>query len=345
MLPSDNINKVVLPNQNRSKKLIPTIAVVIVLILVIIGGYVYYYKDKYGDGISVQTNLSGTIYMVLYPNGTHEGSLYFIDAATSRLGILNSAQPQNDVEPVTGHFSPAGDMHAFSMKASGDANSQIYIGSLKKTSPTLTKLTTSDVPFKRNPVWSNDGNLIAYVAGTDPRTGNIEAEASSVYVVPVNDPSQDKKVAMGSNPVFTKSGYLLYIKDTGVYEMDLSTQKETLVWVMPGDTINSFSELAISANGKEIAWSNPNSGNLYIADIVSESPFTIKSRRVVHIVGRNPVFSPDGQYVLVAVPKADSELHETKIQITAIPLGEGAPFGVYYLKSFNGVNSSLSDWR
>lgn len=284
--------------------------------------------------------LSGALYLSL-PNEKGESTLYRyqlehsisypVVSLKSREGIIIDATVQ-----------PSSSLLAFVTSNRKRTESHIYIRD--SGTKNISKI-SSDSTFKDDLSWSADSALLAYTSPNPSSNNATFPESQRVFVSDISHSAY--VITAGTNPIFTADNQLILIKDDGLYLFDTglnSTGRK--IWDMKGGKANASMSLAISRDGKLLAWSNPLESKVFIFRIKDIKNVELIPGKVIPARAHNIVFSPDGKYLA---------LHELVPAVLDKDLVPHASLTVYNLFSVNKkvlisslpmppVQASLNDW-
>jgi len=283
--------------------------------------------------------MEGKIYLSLLKNGEETINLYQFDVEKKELKeFLPNAFVVN--------FSRDGKKIAF---VSGEAgNSQIFIAdSDGKNIQQVTKSKDEEGSIKTRPVFSPDGREIVFTK-TKLLT-DIFADEWDTYISDLN--GNEKFLNPGIMPVFSPDGkYILILKGPGIYLLNLKTNELERVIELRDENNNLIlghinMMLSLSQDGKKLALSNIDRGEIYLFYITSWEPFRYKLKGIIRANGFWNTLSPDGNYL--AVQTADisekGELVNSRLSVLeTCTLKEVLSFD---LKDYKPSEMWVSDWQ
>lgn len=253
--------------------------------------------------------LEGEMYLTLSPLDFDEPNLYRLELPSFNLEpIFEGSEHRNSMAS----FSPDSENMVFVRGYDEDWTSQLLI--LQKDTQEIVELTSRLDTLLRNPEFSKDGDSVVYWAyeGDEspiPWGLGYEAEENTIYLMPIDGDSQ--KIANGVYPIFIEENVIAFIKNDGLYSLNLDTMEETLMLELfeEGSFITMPDNRTWSWGGLRVDYSSQES-MLSIADFVNEkihffeveslNPFEYSE---VHTLDGDrphwPVFSPTGDYFVV----------------------------------------------
>jgi Tol biopolymer transport system component len=142
------------------------------------------------------------------------------------------------------------------------------------------------------------------------------------------------------------NGNLLVLKKDGLYVFDVRGEsgEGTKIWDVEGDFAYANMKLAVSPNGKFIAWSAPGKKSIYLISVNSWDPFSGSMYKVLPYGAYWPIFSPDGEYL--AFEEADlSETEVTNPRLVIYSLKDNQKETVLDLNDYYQLSMFITDWR
>jgi hypothetical protein len=181
-----------------------------------------------------------------------------------------------------------------------DAALQIYVGpAVAGTLPSIAfmqQLTNVPARAKRALSVSDSGNVL-YMALADGTVSNETLRTAESWTIHLaSAQGGDREVAYGMYPIWINTNRFLYLKDDGVHVHDLSTQTDTLVWLIEGGAAISNMKLGLSPDGRTVAWAVPSEGAVYVArgNLATGTP-SLNFFGSIRTTAFWALFSPDGQ--------------------------------------------------
>lgn len=269
-------------------------------------------------------NFTGTLYLSLVKiGGVNALGIYAYDingAPGSRFATLFADKISTDGNYslyISPSVSSDGKKLVFAKAKKGTAF-QIFTSTVSGTD--VQQVTRTPDKYKREPVFSPSGTLIAYISHNTLTSANDPdpdfPESWSTYLT--DSQGNAVKVAAGTNPLFSPDGkQLLVLQNDGLHAFDISAWKKPkalgLVVKTVGGRASSAMKLSVSADKKMLAWPSVGVGSVVVSRINSWSPFSISPLIVMQTKAYWTVFSPDGKYLAVEEWRKDSSGNESPI--------------------------------
>lgn len=293
--------------------------------------------------------LKGKVYMTLVgKNNTKSGlQLFAVD-----LGLLEKKPQQiltDDAYNISQYISPDGLSSIYSRLKKGETVAQIYKLDLKTGEKQ--PITQSQSLRKRNAEWSSDGQTIAFMAETGMeavKEGESDLKNWSVFVTDLRGKEQLISAGAAYPQWLPDNKRLIISKEDGLYLCFLANIKcERVV-----DNLSPYSKTSLnmkidlSRDGKMIAYSNYEVGEIILIKILSLDPFQAEVYKVIKSTAFWPIFSEDGQY-LMAEEIIDPEIPNDKIlpQIVVYKLETMEKATLLSLDEFKQDAMFVTDWR
>ena len=229
------------------------------------------------------------------------------------------------------------------------AQSYIAIGKSDKTEikKLIIALPEKEETYKTRTIFSPDGKKIAFTL-TKFR-GDILAESWQSFVVDLN--GNVKLSTYGVMPLFSSDGkHLLVLKNPGIYKINLETEEIERVIELRGKDnelvlgqINMM--LSLSPDGKKLAWSNIDRGEIYIFEINSWEPFNY---RLVGQIKSNAFwssFSPDGKYLAAQEADIKEDGASSNLRISVFETCRFSKLFSYSLEKYNPDYLWVTEWQ
>ncbi len=311
-------------------------------------------------GVSIQKggkfNLTGSLYLTLMPiDKSRAISIYSYDINSTKFKNLSLYSGSN----ISSKISPNGENIAFARPVVG-GSMQIFVTNIA-TGDTKA-VSKNNVKYKREPIWSPDGNSIAYiVSGGENRNNNSKEgshnpEAWGVFIVGVGtNAGEERFITSGYNPIFSPDGNsLLVLKNEGLFLYDLTKDAESQkVWGVLGEKkfgayMHSHMKLSLSKDGKKLAWSDHHrspGGGLTLFTITSWKPFSMEIRKQLKGGFIYNVFSPDSNYLAVETYDEARNGQLTNGHVLVYDMSTFDFRDVFNLNGFDTGFLWLTDWR
>ena len=248
--------------------------------------------------------MEGKIYLSLMKKGEKEINIYQFDVEKEELRkflsnafVVNFSRDKEKIVFVSGE----------------PGNSQIFIAdSDGKNIQQVTKSKDEEGVIKMRPMFSPDGKEIVFTK--KKVMSDILADEWDVFISDLK--GNERFLTSGIMPTFSPDGkYILILKSPGIYLLNLKTNELERVIELRDENnklilgqVNMM--LSLSKDGKKLALTHVDRGEIYLFHITSWEPFRYKLKGIIKSVGFWNTFSPDGNYL--AIQTADiSEEGET----------------------------------
>ncbi len=291
--------------------------------------------------IDSSTKPSGNIHLTLEPiDGSVPQGLYFFNLESKE---LQTFPIKENIPAITSEISTVDeDIIAF---ISWDANSLSQIFTID-TSNKLLKITDSST-LKLSPEWSFSGDDIAYSALELSKAGDFESlmpEDWDVYVTDLK--GNETFISDGVYPKWSPNNEkILLMKNDGLYLYSSrgNLNKGKLVWkVVGGEALISSMRLDVSPDGKMLAWSNIESGEIVLININSWETADMSIYKRIPSESFWPVFSPDSKSLVVQ--EIDYNAVDSNPRLVIYNLNTFTRETVLDLSDFNQGKMFVSDW-
>jgi Tol biopolymer transport system component len=227
-------------------------------------------------------------------------------------------------------------------------NSQIFIAdSDGKNVQQVTKSSDEGQFLKTRPIFSPNENEIVFTKMK--LRSDILADEWDTYITDLN--GNERLLISGVMPVFSPDGkYILILKAPGIYLLNLKTNELERVIELRDENNNLIlgqvnMMLSLSQDGKKLALSNVDRGEIYLFYITSWEPFRYKLKGIIRATGFWNTFSPDGNYL--AVQTADigekGELINPRLSVFETCALKEVFF--FSLKDYEPTEMWVSDWQ
>jgi len=323
------------------------ILVVVLACLVLFTGYISYYLATYTvDEAPPETAAStykGTLTMTLDPvvPASALSGIYTFSLGSKTLSIKNDERD---------YYAPAfsTDDRIAVVTNGEEGDFQLYISDVKNQEDAEALVPPSPALHAGVAEWSIDNTALVYDAITAlPEAGNVDIENSRV--VYVDTETYDQVILdTGTSPIFQNDGSVLYLKSDGVYYItvtDMVASEPERVIAFDGYAATARSRIALSADEKLIAITNPDAGGFEVYHLVTLEDGSSVPERVFgqDNIGFWPVFSPDSSALAyVQINVAEGEVTGRTLSIYDIKTSRSRP--IFDLKEFNQEFLSLTSW-
>lgn len=233
-------------------------------------------------------------------------------------------------------------------KANGSAL-QIFTSDISGAN--VQQITHTPDLYKREPVFSPSGELIAYISHNTLTSANDPdpeiPESWSTYLTDRN--GKATKIAAGTNPIFSPDGKkLLVLQNDGLHAFDIS------VWMKPkplgsvvktvGGRASASMKIGVSADGSMIAWPSLTANNVVVSRINSWDTFSISQFLIIQTKAYWTVFSPDGKYLAIEEWRKDAAGNDFPV-IMGYDLSNGRSEKIVTLMGDNKTYLWFGSWK
>jgi hypothetical protein len=301
-------------------------------------------------------DFKGTLYFALAElGGPHALGLYSFDISrkTEEKPKIILASEMDKAGEYYQNLSPSvssdGQELVFSRKKHSDPALQIFISDLDGKN--LKQITSSDDPYKREPIFSPSGGLIAYISkNANAPAGDIyspKIEIWTTYLTDLNGHSV--KVADGANPIFSPDEKkLLVLQNDGLHAFDISSWENPRALGLVAKTLEggvSYAmKIGVSADGKTMAWSSPAKNEVLVSKINSWDNFSISPLIIIKTRAYWSVFSSDGKYLALDEWRKDKTGNEHAV-IMGYDLASGQSKNIITLVKYDKGELWFGGWK
>lgn len=311
-------------------------------VVLLIGGifYLIIQSKIFSENLNIP---KGKIYLSLQPSAASSSviNIYKFDLLSKTINPLFSDKNNN----IAVKFSNDAKKAVFVSNRDGKS-SQIYLADADGSN--IKQITNSkNNLIKQTPVISPDKNRIAFVVYQNKMLLPIPEERE-IYVSDLN--GNEKFITKGVNPIFSSDGKsLLVLKNTGIYIIDLQSNKEDVVVPLAKGKGKGFAlvnmQFSLSSGGDMLAWTNIQKKQVYVLKIASWKPLKYDFTKTLSIAGFWPVFSPDGNYLaLEEIDWTPPNPSNPRLAIYDIKNGFTKQL-IYDLSEYNQLSMWITDWR
>lgn len=158
-----------------------------------------------------------------------------------------------------------------------------------------TVIDNSNVLYKQLPTISNNGDVL-FVGWDQSRTPAIEAAEDWSLYKTVNENALF--LGHGFMPVWISNVEFIFLKNDGLYKMNVDTGSTSRMIATDSErVVKSDERIAISSNGRMIAWMMPSESKIILFEINDVGEYEEKKKYLA--TGFRIAFSPDGSLLLV----------------------------------------------
>lgn len=323
----------------RSSWLRLTLAALLAL-LIVGGAFFAWYAAKHHSVAGPTTPPSGVLYLSMAPVAASSTAIYSFEVSSKTLLPVTAPTVGSDWSPT---ITPYGIVYASNQTASGTLAAAAQLFSLN-TTRSVTQLSDIAAPWKRSPQYSVALGKIVYEGKLVVSSSELNSpNGASVYLL--IGKKDAKYMTTGSLPSLTPDGKsVVVLRNDGLYLTSLvATSTADKIWGFDGGTASTQDQFSISADGKYIAWSIPEKGHIYVAQVDSWAPFSKHLVSDIAVTALWPQFSPDDQYLAyIAIDLKDRT--PSNARLVAQALFTGVQQTLQDLSNFDARTIFLSGW-
>jgi hypothetical protein len=286
-----------------SNKIVITLALSILILL----GAGYFFKDfissRFGGDtkkVIVQArdfNPTGNILLTLGSITKTDLGLYTYSIADKK---LTKTFGKEGIVAMTAHdkgSDPSTTLFASNIPSTSSKKSTNILQIFSLNNGETKQLTNNQILFKRQPSFSDSLQTLIY-AGIPVKTKGTALTLDDFNVYALGQDGKDRLITNGSIPTLTPDGkQVVVLRKDGLYVSDIVGSSTEKVWGLDRGISRLSLQFAISHSGKQIAWTMPNQGGIYIMNVTSWKPFVGKIAQRLPVSAFWPVFSPNDQYL------------------------------------------------
>lgn len=311
------------------------------LALLIVGeAFFAWNAAKHGGAPEPIAPPSGVFYLSMAPSAASSTAMYSFEVSSKTLSSITAPRAGSDWSPT---ITPDGVVYASSQTASGTLAAATQLFSLN-TSGSVTQLSDIAAPWKRSPQYSATLGKIVYEGKLAVSSSELNSPSgASVYLLV--DKKEAKYMTTGSLPSLTPDGKsVVVLRNDGLYLTSLvATSTTDKIWGFDGGTASTQDQFSISPDGKYIAWSIPEKGHIYVAQVDSWAPFSKHLVSDIAVTALWPQFSPDDQYLAyIAIDLKGGT--PSNARLVAQTLFTGVQQTLQDLSNFDASTIFLSGW-
>jgi Tol biopolymer transport system component len=280
----------------------------------------------------------GKIYLSLSKKGENILKIYQFDVEKKELKeFLSNAFVVN--------FSRDGKRITFVRGEPG--NSQIFIADFDGKNIQQVTKSKDENSMKTRPMFSPDGKEIVFTKMK--MVSDILADEWDIYITDLN--GNERVFSSGVMPVFSPDGkYMLILKAPGIYLLNLKTNELERVIELRDENNNLIlgqvnMMLSLSRDGKKLALSNVERGEIYLFYITSWEPFRYKLQGIVRANGFWNAFSPDGNYLAVQTADIDEKGELVNPRVSVLETCTLKEVISFDLKDYEPNEMWVNDWQ
>jgi hypothetical protein len=153
------------------------------------------------------------------------------------------------------------------------------------------------------PVVSYDGDIL-YMSHSTASSDAVylESMAEDWEIHLITSSGETRVVTSGAQPKWLDDNYFIYLKNDGVYLYNLSDSSETPL-ATTDLAVDVQSRLDITADGKLVAWTEPQLPAVHVFDVEeSEGEVILSLKETLAESSGSVVFSPDGKWLALQTP-------------------------------------------
>ncbi|MDD2766727.1 MAG: hypothetical protein PHH40_03120 [Candidatus Moranbacteria bacterium] len=276
----------------------------------------------------------GSIYLSLAPNNGNDFGIYQYDISKNILA------PYSLLEKgiaFSGKFKTATSEELLVSEIRGDETQITGIeGNIATT------LTDSMIQKKRHPSYSVPYDALIYSGKEENAEALGRPNEFNVYMQKAGN--QEQKIAQGAMPILTPDGRsVVVLRNDGLYKIDLEDKSSEHIWKTESDGVSFNQQFSLSPNGKYIAWSYPDGGDIYVFEVSSWSPFEATFMYDIKSHAFWPIFSPDEKYI--AFEEVDWTDPPTQARLVIMNLATQEKRNLLDLTSFDQLSLFVDDWK
>lgn len=223
-------------------------------------------------------------------------------------------------------FSPDGNLVAYAHTGDGQ---DLWV---KQVGDSLPHRVTNDQWLDFCPVWSPDGQRLAYVSNRGNQIGiwTIPYLGGTAELVKIlGDNSLDIKGGPPLLKAWSKDGRTIYYEwNHNFYSLDLNSQEKTVLQLTH---LENASQFALSPDEKRIAYQGSDL-KIWLADLLGGRPIQATNEQAVDL---HPVWHPDGKHLIY------NSLRDGRSQIFLTDLESRSPISLM-ASDFDGSLSDVS---
>lgn len=206
------------------------------------------------------------------------------------------------------------------------------------------QLTKSDTFFKRNPKWTSDGEMVAFMARTedDERKDSWNPDDWNVYVVDMN--GNERNIGVGVYPQWSPDKRsILAMRTDGLYLYDVATGNSRKVQSVDGN-LSLSDNINVSSDGSLLAWSVSGKDKISLMKISSWDSFKAEEYRTMdNVTGFYPVFSPDMKNLAMILVSKKGEQYGN-LRLAVYDIENSAWSDLVDLSKYSAASISLTVW-
>lgn len=263
--------------------------------------------SQQGARITPALTLSGYILMSYADLGTQTSYLYKFDAANQAL--QQTTLPWfNPGESVDGQYI----VSTYILPSTPGLPRGVYLYNLQSATGSL--FVRGVAQYSRTPQLSPDDSMVVFDETTAASSSPTFYDPTSWNMYVWKDGGPAQLIAHGIYPHWSPDGSsIVYLAKDGLHQYTLTTSKDAIVYSMHNGNASTPQVFNLSKDGKEIVWTDPIYGQLYIGNVTSWKPFTFAFFYHLGAYAYWPVFSPDDDEI--AFEQFDSSASSTNATV------------------------------
>jgi hypothetical protein len=329
----------------------------IFIILFAVGFWYLYTRGIFNEVRAVIDGqpLAGELFITLQDTANKTPDVYSYMLGAGELKSFFGTNRNN----MTAAFSADYKKIAYMSRQKGERAYQLYV--LDADRSQLQQITNDANRIKREPVWSHNGAYIAYAVQPEGVTGADLSTPNSWQIFITTAAGKTLGVVSGTNPFFSPNDEVLFVlRADGIYAIDMpqftqaanaaavtSSQARLVVPSIadPKLPVSRSMKIAVSPDGRRLAWSVPKEGFVRIATVTQWEPLTIEKDKDLKVTAYYSVFSPDSQFVALQQADAASDGKLSNARVVAYKLSNFHSAKVLDLSAYDPSFMWLTAWR
>lgn len=343
--------------EENDKKIIWLSVVIFIIALVAIIFFVFKYYERYqlvqkinepdqkiNNSLTIQkkipSELEGEIFLTLAPKNDAGNTvgIYSYDLKREKL----EEYLVKEGEKLIGGEAVSFTIGDYISVTDGDS---LFVNSVEGTDGWGTLLADGIKNFKSAPVWTNGGWNAVYSALGDRLLDINIPNNWKIYSVKTDaEKPEGKYLTDGIHPRVTRDDYIIFLKDDGLYMMDILGENITKIWEI--SNARSSMHLDVSRINDLGVLSNPTEGKVYILKMgIKDGLFEGDFIKEINTYARWTTLSPDDKFLAVVEYERDSESSLTNPKLIIYDLETYEKYTIIDLNDYRREEIRISDWR